>query len=96
MVMYFLFIDAIYFSESGNILFLQILSSIDDSFFFFQISGCMGDTQFHFRIRQCPGKRPLSRSHSQYNKDCPVSLQVGHEQKISYTILFLPYNNFQL
>ncbi|RUS83833.1 hypothetical protein EGW08_008414 [Elysia chlorotica] len=39
-------------------------------------SGCMGDTQFHFRIRQCPGKRPLSRSHSQYNKDCPVSLQL--------------------
>ncbi|GFO44537.1 sarcolemmal membrane-associated protein [Plakobranchus ocellatus] len=39
-------------------------------------SGCMGDTQFHFRIRQCPGRRSLSRAHSQYNKDCPVSLQL--------------------
>ncbi|BFZ08313.1 hypothetical protein BsWGS_11351 [Bradybaena similaris] len=38
-------------------------------------SGCMGDTQFHFRIRQCPGRKPLMRAHSQYNRDCPVALQ---------------------
>ncbi|CAL1527157.1 unnamed protein product [Lymnaea stagnalis] len=39
-------------------------------------SGCMGDTQFHFRIRQCPGRKPPVRAHSQYNRDCPVSLQL--------------------
>ncbi|XP_059167731.1 protein DENND6A-like isoform X2 [Physella acuta] len=39
-------------------------------------SGCMGDTQFHFRIRQCPGRKPLVRAHSQYNRDCPVALQL--------------------
>ncbi|KAI8782166.1 protein DENND6A-like isoform X1 [Biomphalaria glabrata] len=39
-------------------------------------SGCMGDTQFHFRIRQCPGRKPLVRAHSQYNRDCPVTLQL--------------------
>ncbi|XP_050414225.1 protein DENND6B isoform X2 [Patella vulgata] len=38
-------------------------------------SGCMGNTQFHFRIRQCPGRKPIVRSHHQYNRDCPVSLQ---------------------
>ncbi|XP_071081895.1 protein DENND6B-like isoform X1 [Haliotis cracherodii] len=38
-------------------------------------SGCMGDTQFHFRIRQCPGRRQMLQAHSQYNRDCPVSLQ---------------------
>ncbi|KAH9508011.1 Protein dennd6a [Bulinus truncatus] len=39
-------------------------------------SGCMGDTQFHFRIRQCPGRKPPVRAHSQYNRDCPVALQL--------------------
>ena len=41
------------------------------------LTGCMGDTQFHFRIRQCPGRKSVMRAHSVYNKDCPVSLQVG-------------------
>ena len=41
------------------------------------VPGCMGDTQFHFRIRQCPGRKAAVKAHNTYNRDCPVSLQVG-------------------
>lgn len=35
-------------------------------------SGCMGDTQFHVRLRS---RTSLSKSHVNYNSQCPVTLQ---------------------
>ncbi|XP_014782482.2 protein DENND6A isoform X4 [Octopus bimaculoides] len=47
-------------------------------------SGCMGDTQFHFRIRQCPGRKLHIPAHSQYNRDCPISLQCDNAYYYGY------------
>lgn len=40
--------------------------------------GCLGDTQFSFRFRQSVGRRALKLTEDVYNRDAPVSLQVGN------------------